>query len=163
MLLFVCFAWLLCSQHSSARPMSKVLHNPDAYQAAHDISRKAQRLEAGEESNLRLISRVSPNQTLAQNAEICCLHANILDFYLLNVLQSSDSFHPAMPRLRTDLRRISQDLSHHGCNVTHYHDHQNAVEFREKLITMQGQRGITKAIGEIDILFTYLGDFCVQN
>ncbi|CAL8386615.1 unnamed protein product [Boreogadus saida] len=163
MLLFVCFAWLLCSQHSSARPMSKVLHNPDTYQAAHDISRKAQEPETLEETSFRLISRVSPNQTLDQNAEICCLHANILDFYLLNVLQSSDSFHPAMPRLRTDLRRISQDLSHHGCNVTHYHDHQNAVEFREKLITMQGQRGITKAIGEIDILFTYLGDFCVQN
>nr|CAN84587.2 interleukin-22 [Melanogrammus aeglefinus] len=163
MLLFVCFAWLLCSQHSSARPMSDVLHNHDTYQAARDISRKAQKLEAGDDTSLRLISRVSPNQPLAQNAEICCLHANILDFYLLNVLQSSDSFHPTMPRLKTDLARISQDLSHHGCNVTHYHDHQNAVEFREKLITMQGPRGITKAIGEIDILFTYLGEFCVQN
>uniref|UniRef100_A0A8C5FL63 Uncharacterized LOC115542477 n=1 Tax=Gadus morhua TaxID=8049 RepID=A0A8C5FL63_GADMO len=124
---------------------------------------QAQNPETRDETSLRLISRVSPNQTLDQNAEICCLHANILDFYLLNVLQSSDSFHPAMPRLKTDLRRISQDLSHHGCNVTHYQDHQNAVEFREKLITMQGQRGITKAIGEINILFTYLGDFCVQN
>uniref|UniRef100_A0A8C5FDQ0 Uncharacterized LOC115542477 n=1 Tax=Gadus morhua TaxID=8049 RepID=A0A8C5FDQ0_GADMO len=124
---------------------------------------QAQNPETRDETSLRLISRVSPNQTLDQNAEICCLHANILDFYLLNVLQSSDSFHPAMPRLKTDLRRISQDLSHNGCNVTHYQDHQNAVEFREKLITMQGQRGITKAIGEINILFTYLGDFCVQN
>uniref|UniRef100_A0ABA3KAM3 Uncharacterized LOC115542477 n=1 Tax=Gadus morhua TaxID=8049 RepID=A0ABA3KAM3_GADMO len=124
---------------------------------------QAQNPETRDETSLRLISRVSPNQTLDQNAEICCLHANILDFYLLNVLQSSDSFHPAMPRLKTDLRRISQDLSHNGCNVTHYQDHQNAVEFREKLITMQGQRGITKAIGEIDILFSYLQDFCVQN
>ncbi|CAL8324454.1 unnamed protein product [Lota lota] len=163
MLLCLCVAWLLCSQHSAARPMSDVLHSDDTYQAAHDVSRQAQDLETGDDTSFRLISnkvKVSPDHHLDQ---ICCLHANILDYYLLNVLKNHDSFHPRMPHLKTDLARISQDLSHHGCNVTHYHNHRNAVEFREKLITMQGERGITKAIGEIDILFTYLGEYCVQN
>ncbi|CAL8242627.1 unnamed protein product [Merluccius merluccius] len=143
--------------------MSDVLHSDDAYLAARDVSRKAQDVEAEEDSSIRLISgKVQLSQGHHQN-QICCLHANILDYYLLNVLQNHDGFHPRMPHLKTDLARISQDLSHHGCNVTHYHDHHNAVEFREKLIKMQGQRGITKAIGEIDILFTYLQEYCVQN
>lgn len=52
---------------------------------------------------------------LQNNLEICCIHANILDFYLNNVLPHHNSNNAHTQRLHTDLSRISRDLETRGC------------------------------------------------
>lgn len=47
--------------------------------------------------------------------KVCCLHANILDFYLNNILPHHRAEDQHMQRLRVDLGRISLDLRTHGC------------------------------------------------
>uniref|UniRef100_A0A8C6U733 Interleukin-22 n=1 Tax=Neogobius melanostomus TaxID=47308 RepID=A0A8C6U733_9GOBI len=150
------------------RSLSRPLRNPETYNAVNKVSQHAQDKSIDDTSS-RLIPRVNTDEVgiilqnyLNQNpkfALICCLHANILDFYLHNILPRHDNKHRTMNRVRNDLQRISEDLETHGCNVTHYQDHQHAVQFRKNLV---GQ-GINKAVGEINILFSCLQDFCVQT
>uniref|UniRef100_M3ZWG2 Interleukin 22 n=1 Tax=Xiphophorus maculatus TaxID=8083 RepID=M3ZWG2_XIPMA len=139
--------------------LSPPLNDPKTHEDIRELSQHAQRKELEEDTSIRLMPRVNTDQN---HMEICCLHANILNFYLNNILHKYSEEHPSMHRLQTDLHRVSSDLQTQGCNVTHYHDHRHAVEFRRKLERMEGERGINKAVGEIDILFTYLHDFCKE-
>uniref|UniRef100_A0A8C9WKJ8 Uncharacterized protein n=1 Tax=Scleropages formosus TaxID=113540 RepID=A0A8C9WKJ8_SCLFO len=100
-------------------------------------------------------------RALRRNLYICCLHANILDFYLGNILQTEEKF-PHLSTVTIDLARISRDLSEKGCVSTHVNEHEHSRSFTEQFHKL-GKKGQTKAIGEIDILFDYLSKFCIPS
>ncbi|XP_037098731.1 uncharacterized protein LOC119116965 isoform X3 [Syngnathus acus] len=141
------------------RPLSPVLRSPNTYRAAEEVSLHAQRSETEEESNVRLNVPVADEE---EHVVVCCLHSNILDFYLKDVFDGLDDRHPRMHQLHSDLSRAGQDLKEHGCNAPHYQDHRHVVQFRDKLAQMDSSRGLKKALSEVNILFTYLHDNCVS-
>ncbi|XP_061618722.1 uncharacterized protein LOC133472198 isoform X2 [Phyllopteryx taeniolatus] len=129
-----------------SQSFSKVLRSPATYRAAEEVSLHAQHAETAEESNIRLNVPVNSDM---DHMSICCLHANILDFYLNNILNHFDDQDPRMHQLHSDLGRVSFDLKERGCNVVHYRDHQHTVQFRNKLAKMEHGRGLNKAMSEI--------------
>ncbi|XP_046870643.1 interleukin-22 [Hypomesus transpacificus] len=137
------------------QPISPVLQSPDTYGAVREVSRHAQK----EDTDTDTILIRKPNMK-EDHQKVCCLHANILGYYLNSILPLRHDMHHQMPQLREDLARVARDLSTHGCVIDEYEDHANSVAFKNELKRM-GPEGINKAIGEIDILFTYLTDFCV--
>uniref|UniRef100_A0A3P8Y9D6 Interleukin-22 n=1 Tax=Esox lucius TaxID=8010 RepID=A0A3P8Y9D6_ESOLU len=138
-------------------PLSAPLQNADTDALVQQVARHAQSSDT--DTNVKLMPDVD---TKKNHRDICCLHANILDFYLSNILISDNHKHPKLPELKEHLARVSKDLKDHGCAVKHYSNDRHNIAFRKKLSEMGGGKGIRKAIGEIDILFTYLKDFCVQ-
>lgn len=96
---------------------------------------RVQAQRAQDDPSVRLLPHVKPSQVsvgsaitethqqtpaltsdlLQDHLEICCVHANILDFYLNNVLPHHSGNNAHTHRLQTDLSRISRDLEMHGC------------------------------------------------
>uniref|UniRef100_A0A671VQZ0 Interleukin-22 n=1 Tax=Sparus aurata TaxID=8175 RepID=A0A671VQZ0_SPAAU len=144
--------------HPVQQKLSPPLQNPETYKTVKAVAKHAESMNTENDPSVRLNPRIRTNQ---DHMTICCLHANILEFYLNEVLPKHKSdHHNRMHTLRTDLSRVSEDLKSHGCNVTRHHH--LAVQFRGQLQTM-GDEGITKAMGEIDIMFTFLQGYCVAN
>ncbi|KAJ8008862.1 hypothetical protein DPEC_G00082850 [Dallia pectoralis] len=141
------------------RALSAPLHNADTDALVQQVARDAQSSDT--DTDIKLMPDID---TKKNHRDICCLHANILDFYLSNVLGTKDNIkkHPKLPQLKEDLARVSRDLQEHGCAVKRYINDRHSIAFRKKLSEMGEGKGIRKAIGEIDILFTYLKDFCVH-
>uniref|UniRef100_A0A8C7QMY5 Interleukin-22 n=1 Tax=Oncorhynchus mykiss TaxID=8022 RepID=A0A8C7QMY5_ONCMY len=146
--------------HSIHRPLSAPLHSADTDTMVQQVAQHAQSFDTDTDTKL-----MPDIDTKKNHRDICCLHANILDFYLSNILttkEKQDKHHPKLPALKEDLARVSRDLKEHGCAIKHYNDHHHSIAFRKKLSEMEEGKGIKKAIGEIDILFTFLKDFCVH-
>uniref|UniRef100_A0AAZ3NV04 Interleukin-22 n=1 Tax=Oncorhynchus tshawytscha TaxID=74940 RepID=A0AAZ3NV04_ONCTS len=130
--------------HSIHRPLSAPLHSADTDTMVQQVAQHAQN------SDIDTDTKLMPDiDTKKNHRDICCLHANILDFYLSNILTTKE-------------KTISRDLKEHGCAIKHYNDHHHSIAFRKKFSEMEEGKGIKKAIGEIDILFTFLKDFCVH-
>ncbi|XP_061663417.1 interleukin-22 [Syngnathoides biaculeatus] len=142
-----------------SQPLSKVLRSPATYQAAEEVSLHAQHSETDEESNIRLNVPVHSDM---DHMSVCCLHANILDFYVNTIFNHLSDQYPRLHQLHSDLSRASLDLKEHGCNLVRYRDHQHVVQFRNKLAKMEHGRGLIKAMSEMNILFAYLHDSCVS-
>ncbi|XP_018611365.1 interleukin-22 [Scleropages formosus] len=134
---------------------SAPLDNPGTSQRVRELAWAAQQLDDDHEIRLIPSERNIIDKT---NLYICCLHANILDFYLGNILQTEEKF-PHLSTVTIDLARISRDLSEKGCSIKHVNEHEHSRSFTEQFHKL-GKKGQTKAIGEIDILFDYLSKFC---
>ncbi|KAM6984901.1 interleukin-22 [Aplochiton taeniatus] len=141
------------SRYHIRAPISPPLQNRETYLAVQLVARHAQKYESENDTSVRLMPRVDTSQP---QLKICCFHGNILDVYLKRILHQKDQY-PRMHLLIADLTRINHDLKKHCMS----HNRHLIVQFREKLVEM-GDGGINKAIGEMDILYTYLQDFCVN-
>ncbi|XP_072566480.1 interleukin-22-like [Paramormyrops kingsleyae] len=137
---------------SSAR--SPPLGNQHTMQHVQKLAQAAQ--EFDEEANIRLIPKFQHTKNM--NLYVCCLHANILDFYLWNILTTENNY-PSLEKVRTDLGRVSRDLSEQGCSIMHVDNHEYSRKFKEGFHKL-GKTAVNKAIGEIDILFDSLNIFC---
>ncbi|KAJ8245277.1 hypothetical protein GJAV_G00269020 [Gymnothorax javanicus] len=148
-------AGVIKRQAKSRHVRSAPLRNPHTHQRIRELAVHAQNRDNDTETRLMPPSNHSENQT---NLYICCLHANILDFYQRNILTTKDAY-PHLAAVRADLHRISTDLKKKGCAINHVKDHAHSKRFREEFFKL-GKLGENKAIGEIDILFDYLSRFC---
>uniref|UniRef100_A0A3B3QJT2 Interleukin 22 n=1 Tax=Paramormyrops kingsleyae TaxID=1676925 RepID=A0A3B3QJT2_9TELE len=134
---------------------SPPLDNHSTFQRISEIAKTAQEMDDDHETRLIQSEKHYRNET---DLFVCCLHANILDFYLGNVLNTEEKF-PDLATVKTDLDRISRDLTVKGCSIKHVNDHGHSNKFKESFHKM-GKRAQTKAMGEIDILFDFLAKFC---
>ncbi|XP_048872841.1 interleukin-22 [Brienomyrus brachyistius] len=147
------------TSHPHRRPKSEhrspPLDNPSTIQRISEIAKTAQQMDDDHETRLIQSEKNYRNET---DLFVCCLHANILDFYLGHVLNTEDKF-PDLATVKTDLDRISRDLTAKGCSIKHVNDHGHSHRFKESFHKM-GKRAQKKAMGEIDILFDFLAKFC---
>ncbi|XP_066579953.1 interleukin-22 [Amia ocellicauda] len=135
-------------------PLGNALHR----QRVNELARAAQQLDKDTETRLLNLPK---NHTDMTNLFVCCLHVNIIDFYLRNVLNTEEKY-PHLTVVKQDLHRISTDLKEQGCAVTHVRNQQYVQKFKEEYIKL-GTNGQRKAIGEVDILFEYLSRFCKEK
>uniref|UniRef100_A0A4W5KPH2 Interleukin 22 n=1 Tax=Hucho hucho TaxID=62062 RepID=A0A4W5KPH2_9TELE len=99
--------------HSIHRPLSGPLHSADTDTMVQLVAQHAQ--SSDNDTDTKLMPDID---TKKNHRDICCLHANILDFYLSNILttkEKQDKHHPKLPALKEDLARVSRDLKEHGC------------------------------------------------
>ncbi|KAJ8402432.1 hypothetical protein AAFF_G00369210 [Aldrovandia affinis] len=144
-------------QHPKIRyARSAPLRNIHTHKHVKVLAEHAQNLDNDTDTRLMPPANHSENQT---NLYICCLHANILDFYLWNILTTTEIY-PHLTSVRVNLHRVSRDLKGRGCPIKHVDDHGHSKRFKEVFLKM-GKKGENKAIGEIDILFDYLSRYCI--
>ncbi|KAG2469388.1 CBPM Carboxypeptidase, partial [Polypterus senegalus] len=109
------------------------------------------------------LPRQRVNQFAKADHYLCCLHVNILDFYLHQVMLPSEPLEIKYPISRTvteDLHRIAKDLKICMTKNGKYDRHLHTFKEEYKKLGRQGQ---TKALGELDILFEYLTRFCREK
>uniref|UniRef100_A0AAY4EKQ6 Interleukin 22 n=1 Tax=Denticeps clupeoides TaxID=299321 RepID=A0AAY4EKQ6_9TELE len=136
---------MCCSLHAgdAAPPAAHHLHrrprpldNSATWNNLIIVAKHAQ--EKDRNHNTRLIP-IIPDEKL-KDKDTCCLSANILDYYLRNILHVRGNHHKRLSAVKEDLHRVRRDLV--------------------DLAKCVGEEAPNKAIGEIDILFHYLYESC---
>ncbi|KAK6488334.1 interleukin-22-like [Huso huso] len=159
--LVVCCYLLPCEQarippHKSKEPSnSPGLDSPHPRQRINALARAAQQFDKGTDTTSLIQNPENYNNQMAAQ-HVCCLHVNILNFYITHVLNTSEEKDPHMRSVTQDLHRISEDQK--SCVSTHNIFHKFKEDFKKL-----GKRGNNKAIGELDILLEYLTRFCRKN
>ncbi|KAK1166767.1 interleukin-22-like [Acipenser oxyrinchus oxyrinchus] len=167
--LVVCCYLLPCEQaripsHKSKEPSnSPGLDSPHPRQRINALARAAQQFDNGTDTTRLIQNPENYNNQMAAE-HVCCLHVNILNFYLTRVLHKSEEQYPHKASVTQDLHRISEDLK--SCVNTPMIEkmkiHSILHKFKEDFEKL-GERGNNKAIGELDILIEYLTRFCRKN
>ncbi|XP_063068003.1 interleukin-22 [Engraulis encrasicolus] len=134
----------------------KPLDNSVTWNNLMVVAKHAQAKDKDHET--RLIPVIS-EEKLKDN-DTCCMNANILDYYLRNVLTTEGEHHKRLPAVKQDLHRVKRDLENHAsCDPQKYDENEYNQKFR-KNYRAAGTDAPNKAIGEMDILFHYLFESC---
>ncbi|XP_039626136.1 interleukin-22 [Polypterus senegalus] len=158
------FSCTMIAQTSSTNTLkhlrSAPLNSPLPRQRVNQFAKAAQRNDNDTDTRLLRLTEKHNNMT---DHYLCCLHVNILDFYLHQVMLPSEPLEIKYPISRTvteDLHRIAKDLKICMTKNGKYDRHLHTFKEEYKKLGRQGQ---TKALGELDILFEYLTRFCREK
>ncbi|XP_042558843.1 interleukin-22 [Clupea harengus] len=139
------------------RPLQRgPLDNSETWNNLRAVAEHAQEMDRNHTT--RLIPLMS--QEKLKNKESCCMHANILNYYIRNVLTKQGDHHERLPIVKDDLERVEKDLKEHAkCDPRKYDENEYNQKFRANY-EAAGIKASIKAISEIDILFHYLYESC---
>ncbi|XP_041936017.1 interleukin-22 [Alosa sapidissima] len=138
---------------------SQPLDNSATWNNIIDVAQHAQGLD---KNHMTRILPKMPEKEFKEN-DSCCVHANILDYYLKNVLTDAlptNDHHSRLPIVKEELHRVRRDLvTNANCDLNKYDVYKYNKTFRKNFLAT-GVDATIKAISEMDILFHYLYESC---